>query len=302
MHKMGKAICPNCGNEEVVKNGFYKYSDKREQRFLCKKCGRVFQKDSTSPFLMMRHSKQVILFGVRLYTEFYLSAYECSILIKDVMNIRVSGRSILYWVQKLAPSFQKISRLYKPSYSKIWHMDEMFVNRKGSKNRPGRQGYLITVLDENRQVLASFLSPRRTSKAALKTFRMAVEKTGFYPDIVSTDKCKIYDSLRRYRKTRHVHTHFETKIVPRGKGVMSVSQNRIERYHAEIRPKENQMRGINNFTCGTRLFQLRGVIHNYLRRHMTLGVTPAENAGVNQRVSWEKMPRILEECGKMKVS
>jgi transposase-like protein len=297
--KMGKSICPYCGNGEEVKNGFYKYENKEEQRYLCKNCGKLFLEKTSSPFHQMRHTSNVVLFGVRLYTEFYLSGNECARLIKDVMNTKITGRSVLNWVQKLAPYFQKISRLYKPQYSKVWYIDEMFVNRKGSKNRPGKQGYLITVIDENRMVLVSYLSPRRTSKAALKAFRMAVEKTGFYPEIVSTDKCRIYNILRRYRKTRHVHSHFETKIVPRDKGVVAVSQNRIERYHAEIRPKENQMRGIKNFKCGTWLFQLRAVVHNYLRCHMTLHETPAERAGVKKQVSWQELPRILEKCAKI---
>lgn len=68
---------------------------------------------------------------------------------------------------------------------------------------------------------------------------MAFRETGFYPRVVSTDKCHIYDALRRYKgKFRHIHAHFETKFIPYEKGVIAVSQNRIERYHAEIRPKE----------------------------------------------------------------
>jgi len=264
-------FCPYCKSKNIIKNGFYKYNGNVEQRYLCKNCGRVFQNNSTSPFHQMRHAKHVILFGVRLYTEFYLSGNECSILIKDVMNIRVSGRSVLNWVQKLAPFFQKLSRLYKPRYSDIWYMDEMFVNRKGSKKRPGKQSYLFTVYDEHRQVIATFLSNRRDSKSALKTFKMAIKEAGFYPSIVSTDKCMIYNTLRRYRKMRHVHAHFETKFIPYDNGVIAVSQNRIERYHSEIRPKEVRMRGIKNFENGTRFFQLRGVVHNYLRKHLSLG-------------------------------
>jgi transposase-like protein len=83
----------------------------------------------------MRHPVNVVLFGIRSYTEFFLSSEECSRLINDVMNIEITGGSILNWVQKFAPSFQKISKLYKPKYSDIWCMDEMFINRKGSKKK-----------------------------------------------------------------------------------------------------------------------------------------------------------------------
>lgn len=292
---MNKSIfCPYCKSKDTVKHGLYKYKDNAEQRYQCKLCNTLFLERTTSPFHQMRHTTNVILFGVRLHTEFYLSGDECSVLIKDVMNTNVTGRSVLNWVQKLAPSFQKISKLYKPEYSAIWYIDEMFVNRKGSKKRPGKQGYLFTVYDEHRQVISTFLSNRRDSASAIKTFKMAVETAGFYPAIVSTDKCMIYYALRRYRKMRHIHSHFETKFIPYKDTIVAVCQNRIERYHSEIHPKEARMRGTKNFTNGTRLFQLRGIIHNYLRKHLSLGMTPARFAGVTQDISWHNLTGILE--------
>lgn len=224
----GKPRCPYCKSKDVVKNGFYGYKSNAEQRYRCKSCGKSFTERSKSPFKGMRSPPSVILFAIRLYTEFYLSSNECSILIKDVMNIKVSGRTILNWVQKFAPHFQRISRIYKPKYSDIWYMDEMFINRVGSKKRPGKIGYLITVYDENRNVIATLLSDKRDRKSAIKVFKMAVKEAGFYPKIVVTDKCHIYDFLRGYRKLKHVYAHFETKFVPYGKGVVAVSQNRIE--------------------------------------------------------------------------
>jgi len=119
----------------------------------------------------MRFPPSVILFAIRLYTGFYLSSNECSILIKDVMNMDVNGRTILNWIRKFAPHFQRISRIYKPKYSDIWYMDEMFINRVGSKKRPGKIDYLITIYDENRNVIATFLSDKRDRKICDKGFQ-----------------------------------------------------------------------------------------------------------------------------------
>ena len=290
-------VCPYCKSKDIVRNGFYKYKDNVEQRYRCKNCDRSFLERSKSPFKGMRFSSNVILFAIRLYTEFYLSSNECSTLIRDVLKVDVSGRAILNWIQRFAPYFQRITRVYRPRYSDIWYIDEMFINRKGSKNRPGRQGYLFTVYDENRNVIATLLSDRRDSKSAIKVFKTAFKETGFYPRIVSTDKCHIYDALRRYKgKFRHVHAHFETKFISYEDGLLMINQNRIERYHAEIRPKEVRMRGIKNFECGTRFFQLRGVVHNLLRKHQTLGCTPAEYSGLKLNIGWNNLAVILESC------
>jgi len=61
-------------------------------------------------------------------------------------------------------------------------------------------------------------------------------------------------SLEISRNLKHVH--FETKFVPYGKGVIAVSQDGIERYHSEIRPKKVEMRGIKKSGCRTKFFQL----------------------------------------------
>jgi transposase-like protein len=146
------------------------------------------------------------------------------------------------------------------------------------------------------EVLATLLSEKRNSEAMLTVFKMAVEEAGFYPKFISTDKCHIYDALRKYRKIKHIHAHFETKFIPYNNTILPVSQNRIERYHSEIRPKEVRMRGIKNFQNGTRFFQLRGVIHNYLRTHLSLGMTPAAYSGVSTPISWNTLATTLEIC------
>ena len=65
-------FCPYCKSKNIVKNGFYKYKDiEKEQRYLCKNCNKLFLEKTSSPFHQMRHSANVVLFGVRLYTEFY---------------------------------------------------------------------------------------------------------------------------------------------------------------------------------------------------------------------------------------
>jgi hypothetical protein len=48
--------------------------------------------------------------------------------------------------------------------------------------------------------------------------------------------------------------HFEGELIPYGKGVVLLSNNRIERYHSKIAPKIRSMRGVKNLEQGSQFF------------------------------------------------
>jgi hypothetical protein len=102
---------------------------------------------------------------------------------------------------------------------------------------------------------------------ALSSIGVFTEAAGFSPDFVVSDDCPIYDRDVNVlgRCTRHVRAHFEGKLIPYGKGVVLLSNDRIERCHSEIAPKIRSMRGIKNLGWGDHFFQLYNFLHNFLR-------------------------------------
>lgn len=294
-------ICPYCRSQDIRKDGFYRYNNKVEQRYECKECEKHFEKSTGSPFHRMRNKSNVIIHALKLYVLYPISADEVAKIIWGIYRVRITGKTILEWVYKFRPHFSKLPKFYKPKYSKIWHIDEMFVNSKGSEKRKGTQMHLFTVYDSKRNVIATLLSEKRDIESANKVIELAVEEAGFIPDIVATDGCEIHQKAIRWvsRKIRHVEAHFETKIIShKTAGIQFINQNRIERYHAEIRPKENGMRGIKSAERGTAFFQMYGVFHNFLREHMTFGMTPAKYSGVDEDINWDNLAVLLEICCK----
>jgi len=87
--------------------------------------------------------------------------------------------------------------------------------------------------------------------------RRAKKEAGFSPDIIARDSLPAYDRGVKVlgRRTRDVPTHFEGRLIPYGRGVLSVSNNRIERYHSEIAPKIRSMRGVKSLERGTSSFR-----------------------------------------------
>ena len=98
--------------------------------------------------------------------------------------------------------------------------------------------------------------------------RRAREEAGFSPDIIVSDKHSAYDRGVNVlgKRTRHVRAHFEGKLIPYGKGVVLLSNNKIERYHSQIAPKIRSMRGVKNLGKGDRFFQVQNFVYNFSRK------------------------------------
>jgi len=112
--------------------------------------------------------------------------------------------------------------------------------------------YKITVLGSKGDVVASYLTTKRNTEAIRKALRRAKEEAGFSPDIIARDGLPAYDRGVKVpgRRTRDVRTHFEGGLIPYGRGVLSVSNNRIERHRSEIAPKTRSMRGVKSLERG----------------------------------------------------
>jgi len=65
---------------------------------------------------------------------------------------------------------------------------------------------------------------------------------------------------------------FERKFIPYGKGVLLLSNNKIERYHSEIAPKIRSMRGVKNLEKEDRFFQVYNFMHNFSRKGRVLAM------------------------------
>jgi len=259
--------CPVCGADSW-KNGF---SRSGRRVYKCKSCGKKFNDRTGTPFWHLKKEEKDVLTATLLYVKFPLSTYQVVDLL-EFFGVKVSASSVGRWPQRFGASAKKIARRYKIKFSKIWHVDEKFTPHKRVPSKRWKRGkrkwaYQITVLDSEGNVVASYLAPERSTEAVKEALRRAKEEAGFSPDIVVSDKYNAYDRGVNVlgRRTRHVRAHFEGKFIPYGKGVVLLSNNKIERYHSEIAPKIRSMRGVKNLRSGDCFFQVRNFMRNFFR-------------------------------------
>ncbi len=152
-------------------------------------------------------------------------------------------------------------------------------------NVGGTNYWLFNVMDsDSRFLLAAYLSPERTTRAAATALALARERAQSLPEQIKTDRLPSY----RRAMPQAFPTHKVEHVV--SKGIRAeINNNLSERLQGTIRDRDKTLRGLKSRETG-QAYVARLVTHyNYFRPHESLkGKRPAEAAGVERPfTSWE---------------
>lgn len=138
-------------------------------------------------------------------------------------GIDVSYETIRRWIQKFGPAIAAKLRSRRVQPSGTWHLDEVFVRKRG------KRVYLWRAVDAEGEVLEVLAQSRRNKHAALKLMRKLLKKQGYVPDWIVTDKLSSYSATLRELGLTHLH-------VTGGR-----SNNRSKVSHKSTRRRERRM-------------------------------------------------------------
>ena len=183
--------------------------------------------------------------------------------------------SIYNWVRELTRKANAIVQPMKVDGGGVWVADELVVNVGG------RNYWLFNVMDSrSRFVLAAYLSPERTTRAAATALGLARERAAKPPRIVKTD------GLRSYREA--VPVAFPAAF-PDGRPVQhlvsqgiraEINNNLSERLQGTFRDRDKMLRALKRRDTGQEYVDGLVLHYNYFRPHESLkGKKPAEAAG-----------------------
>ncbi|WP_412176246.1 IS6 family transposase [Lentibacter sp. XHP0401] len=150
--------------------------------------------DKVLSFSLFQNLPWDLLLAVMLYVRFPLSLRNIEDLLHE-QGIDVSHETIRFWWNRFGPIFAgKIRRRrvqQMRAHSKWrWHLDEIFVKINGEAH------YLCRAVDHVGEVLESYVTKRRSRKAALKFLRKAMKRHG-HPHILVTDKLRSYGAAMK---------------------------------------------------------------------------------------------------------
>ena len=208
-----------------------------------------------SPFRRFNSSPEVIRLVVLMYVRFPLSLRNVEDLLFE-RGIDVCHETVRFWWNRFGPMFaadirrQRVSRM-RGFRQWRWHLDEVYVKINGEMH------YLWRAIDQEGEVLESYVTKARDKKAALTFMKKALKRHGA-PEAITTD------GLRSYRAAMNELGNAHKQEIGRW------ANNRIEGSHTPLRRRERAMlrfRGMKSFQKFT---AVHASLHNHfqLERHL----------------------------------
>jgi len=263
--KIEPVKCRYCGFDIIWKYGKNRNS---EQRYKCPQCGKVFLNTDALPKMSVTVRQLGDVIG-----QYYggLSYKELRRQFKQQHDTDMSRSSFHRWLTKYSKIAVDEANKHKPEVGDVWLADECVLKIGG------RKIWCWDIIDsDTRYLIATYLSPTRTTQDAKKLMEKAYEITGKAPKVIITD------SLRSYLDGIELVFGADTKHIqgkPFEKG--DLSTNKIERWHSTLRTREGIMRGLKSLPTAQALLDGWLVHYNYFRPHESLDdKTPAEVAKV----------------------
>ena len=142
-----------------------------------------------SPFRYFNSSPDVIRLVVMMYVRFPLSLRNVEDLLFE-RGIDLCHETVRMWWNRFGPLFasdirrQRVSRMRAFRHWR-WHLDEMYVKLNGE------MVYLWRAVDQEGEILESFVTKKRDKAAALTFMKKAPKRHGS-PAVITTDGLRSY--------------------------------------------------------------------------------------------------------------
>ena len=265
--------CKYCDSERVVKHG--KVDDK--QRYLCKDCGHKFIEGSEFP--KMRTEARIISSSIDFYFE-GLSTRKIQTQIEKLYGVHVDHVTVLRWILKYSKLVSQYVETLTPQLLGIYHVDETAIKCKGVQ-----KWFWEIIDDQTKFLVAGHLSGSRTAEDAIALFEKSLRVAKKKPTSIYCDGLLSY--VDGYNKVFYTMRKDTRPELIRKVGIRAVhNQNVVERLHSTLKDRIKPTRGLKGEKTVRTLLEGWVVHYNYVRKHQTLKMTPAQASGLTVKNDW----------------
>jgi putative transposase len=208
-----------------------------------------------TPFYRFNSSPEVIRLVVMMYVKFPLSLRNVEDLLHE-RGIDICHETVRFWWNRFGPIFaadirrKRVDRMRAHTHWR-WHLDEAYVKINGV------QHYLWRAVDQEGEVLESFVTKTRDKAAALKFIEKAMKRHGKARAITT-------DGLRSYKAAMNEIGNAEKQEVGRW------ANNRAENSHQPFRRRERAMLRFRRMKTLQKFASVHGSVHNHFNQERHL--------------------------------
>ena len=208
-----------------------------------------------NPFRYFHSSPEVIRLVVMMYVRFPLSLRNVEDLLFE-RGIDICHETVRLWWNRFGPMFaaditrQRVSRMRGFRHWR-WHLDEVYVKINGELH------YLWRAVDQEGEVLESYVTKTRDKAAALRFMKKALKRHGL-PEAITTD------GLRSYRAAMKALGNEGKQEIGRW------ANNRAENSHQPFRRRESAMLRFRQMKTLQKFASVHGSIHNHFNQERHL--------------------------------
>lgn len=247
--------CPYCKSKNIILYGNRKTKERHcLQRLFCKTCKRTFTKDKG---FKHKHKSEEIIFSC-------LTLYAKGLSIRETAEfLGINKNTVLRWIHEYSIKLFSFLQKKVPALVKTLHLDELFLKMRNS------QHYIWDSMDYETKFSTWFLSQKRDEESA----STLVEES---PSAINSrsDGLPAYKGAIRRRYSNRFYRAFHLTSIGFKKN------SPIERLQNTLRAWLHKKRGFHSLRTGNIMMNFYWINYNYVRKHMSLGETPAEKAGV----------------------
>ena len=190
--------------------------------------------DSRADLFKGRHFDQVIIvLCVRWYISYKLSLRDLVEMMEE-RGVLLAHTTILRWVQRYVPEFEKCWNRYARTVGGSWRMEETYVKVRG------QWVYLYRAVDKAGHTVDFFLSQKRDVNAAKCFLRKAMKNTRVPAKITLDAYAASHRAVSELKTTKELP---ETVLVRSSKYL----NNLIEQDHRRIKQRIRPMLGFKKF-------------------------------------------------------
>ena len=187
-------------------------------------------------FARRHFDREVIILCVRWYLCYKLS-FRDSVEMMAERGLHLSHTTIMRWVQRYAPEFEKRWTRFARKVGRSWRLDETYVKVRG------RWTYLYRAVNRDGNTVDLRLSRTRDVAAAKAIFRKALRTQRFAPVSITLD-----GYLASHRAVYEMLTEDEAWNHPKLRSSKYLN-NLIEQDHRGIKSRTGPMLGFKDFDC-----------------------------------------------------